>query len=314
MKTWLVRLGQLALTVLVTWFILERTGLSLKALGALDASAWVPDLPLLVASCLLLAAGYGFSAALWGRIVVDLGGPRLGLADSVRLFMIANLGRYIPGKVWQIAGLAALARQKDVPAVTATGAAVLGQGIALLAATAVGLAALLGGDPTMRTWGLVGTAVLVVGAALGAVPRVFRWVSGVWFRLARQEPPPGLRSVHFLQWLALYVLNWGVYALAFGVLAASFGHGGHLWVIGSAFAAAYVAGYVAIFAPAGVGVREGALVALLTPSMGAAPAGALAVIARVWTTLVELVPAAAFWLRHVTSGTARVREGGPTGE
>ncbi len=314
MKTWLVRLGQLALTVLVTWFILERTGLSLKALGSLDPSAWVPDVPLLLAACVLLVAGYGFSAALWGRLVVDLGGPRLPVADAVRLFMIANLGRYVPGKVWQIAGLAVLARRKGIPAVTATGAAVLGQGIALLGATAVGLGALLGGSPSMRRWGWAGLVMLLTGVALVAMPGVFKWAAGLWFRLARQEPPAGLRSVHALQWLLLYALNWTLYALAFGVLAAAFGHRDDLVMVGSAFAAAYVVGYVLIFAPAGIGVREGAIVALLTPSMGAASAGALAVIARVWTTVVELVPAAAFWIRHMTSGQAPAGGGGVTGE
>jgi len=39
LKTWLLRLGQLVLTVLVTWFIFERMGLSLSALGRLDSSA-----------------------------------------------------------------------------------------------------------------------------------------------------------------------------------------------------------------------------------------------------------------------------------
>lgn len=312
MKTWLLRLGQLVLTVLVTWFIFERMGLSLSALGRLDSSAWVPDIPRLAASSLLLVAGYGFSAALWGRLVVDLGGPRLGAADSIRLFMIANLGRYVPGKVWQIAGLAVLARRKGVPAVTATGAAVLGQGIALMAATAVGLGALLGGSATMHRWGLIGAGLLVVGVALATVPSVFDRAAGLWFRLARQEPPPGLRSVHALQWFLLYFLNWLLYALAFGVLVASFGQGGNLLAMGSAFAAAYVVGYVAIFAPAGAGVRELTLVGLLAPSMGAASAGALAVIARIWTTVVELVPAAAFWVRHVTTGRRQPAGGGGT--
>ncbi len=302
MKTWLVRLGQLALTVLVTWFILDRTGLSLHNLRALDLSSWVPDLRILTASVIVLALAYGFSAALWGRLVKDLGGPRLSVPDSIRLFMIANLGRYVPGKVWQIAGLAVLARRKGVPAATATGAAVLGQGIAIVAATAVGLGALFAGPPAWRRWGWLAAAVIAIAVVLTAIPAVFRWGAGLWFRIARQAAPPGLGSVHGLQWLALYGLNWVVYAVAFWMLAASFGHGANAALVGSAFAAGYVVGYVMIFAPAGAGVRESALITLLAPTMGAAAATVLAVIARIWATVVELVPAGAFWVRHVIEG------------
>ncbi len=310
MKRWLLRLGQLALTVLVTWFVVDQTGLNLRALGKLDLSSWVPDARVLVASVLVLALGYGVSAALWGRIVADLGGPRLSVVDSVRLFMIANLGRYVPGKVWQIAGLAALARRKGVPAATATGAAVLGQGISLVAATGVGLVALLAGPPGWRRWGWVGVGAIGLVVVLTAIPAVFRAGAGLWFRLVRQEVPPGLRSVHGLQWLALYGVAWVIYAVAFWMLAASFGRGADPALVGSAFAAAYVVGYIAIFAPAGAGVREVSLVALLAPSMGPAPAGVLAVIARIWTTVVELVPAAGFWLHHVTTAPGPETRGG----
>jgi len=164
----------------------------------------------------------------------------------------------------------------------------------------------------MHRWGLIGSGVLVAALALAAIPRVFRSAAGLWFRLARQEPPVGLRSAHALRWFVLYTLNWLLYALAFGVLVASFGQVGNLLAVGSAFAAAYVVGYVVIFAPAGAGVRELTLVGLLAPSMGAAPAGALAVIARIWTTVVELVPAAAFWVRHVTMGRRQPAGGGGT--
>jgi uncharacterized membrane protein YbhN (UPF0104 family) len=299
----------------VSWFIVGRVGLGLDQLRALDAAAWTPDhLGLLVLSCLLLFLGYVASAALWGRLVLDLGGPALPVADSVRVFMVANLGRYLPGKVWQIAGLAVMARRRGVAAGTATGAAVLGQGIALVAATLVGLGALVAGPPEVRRWGLPGAAVLVVATAVGLLPPVFRWGMGIWFRLARQEAPADLGSVHAVRWLMLYGANWALYAFSFWVLAASFGHSADLVPVASSFAAAYVLGYVMIFAPAGIGVREGFLVAFLTPSLGVAGAGVLAVVARLWTTAVELIPAAAFWLRHMAHGAANTNDGDDAGD
>jgi glycosyltransferase 2 family protein len=311
LKRFLLLAGQLALTALVTWFIMDRVGLSFGELRGLE---WRPDLSLVAASCLLLMLGYFVSAGLWGRIVVDLGGPAIPLLDSIRMFMVANLGRYLPGKLWQIAGLAVMARKRGVPASTATAAAVLGQGITVVAATLVGLGALVGGPPEIRRWGLPGAAVVVVATAVGLVPAVFGRASALWFRLAKQEAPPTLGSVHALRWLGMYVANWALYAFSFWLLAASFGYRGGVVPVGSAFAAAYVLGYIMIFAPAGVGVREGFLVAFLTPFFGAGPSAALALVARVWTTLVELVPAAAFWLWQMVRRGESVNGGGSAGE
>jgi uncharacterized membrane protein YbhN (UPF0104 family) len=296
LKRTLFLLGQLALTVLVTWFIMDRVGLSLAHVRELDPSEWRPDLALLAGACLLLLAAYFLSAALWGRVVEDLGGPPIPVWASVRMFMVANLGRYLPGKLWQIAGLAMLARRRGVPASAATGGAVLGQGISLVAATLVGVGALVVGPPEIRRWGLPGAGVVAAAAAFGLLPGVFRRVSAAWFKLARQEEPPALGSVHALRWLSLYVANWSLYAFSFWLLVASFGYRGGVVAVGSAFAAAYVLGYIMLFAPAGVGVREGFLIAFLTPLFGAGPSAALALIARLWATAVELVPAAAFWL------------------
>jgi hypothetical protein len=90
-----------------------------------------------------------------------------------------------------------------------------------------------------------------------------------------------------------------LYGGAFWIFVRSFELPGAPVLIASSFAAAYVLGYAAIFAPAGIGVREVALVLLLSPAMGAAPAAAVSVLARVWTTVVEVIPAGALWVLHV---------------
>jgi len=225
--------------------------------------------------------------------------------------MVANLGRYIPGKVWQIAGLAYLAKREGVQASVATGAAILGQGLALLGAALVGIAALFGPNEIWRQVGWVGL-VAGIGAALTIIAAVviapfFRRVVAFWFRLTRTDPPDdGLGSGNAgLRWLALYVMSWGIYATAFWLLYLSFGESGSFLQVGPTFAAAYVVGYIAIFAPAGAGIREGVLVVLLQSVMTSEAAVVLAIIARLWTTAVELIPAALLtvgWRRSEEAG------------
>jgi len=267
-----------------------------------DPILWAPSVPLLLASSLLLLGAYLMSAAIWGRLVLDLGGPAVATRDAIPIFMVANLGRYIPGKIWQIAGLSLLARRRGVPAATATGAAVLGQGIALAGACIVGLGALMAAPIDVRAWAVPGAVTLVAGVGIGLSPPVFRRVARIWFRVIRREAPSGLDRVHALRWLLLYTANWALYAFSFWLMAVSFGQVGEVVPVASAFAAAYVLGYLMVFAPAGVGVREGFLVVFLGPHFGVGPAGVLAVVARLWTTVVELLPAGIFWLRATRLG------------
>jgi uncharacterized membrane protein YbhN (UPF0104 family) len=279
--------------------VATRAGFTFDELQALDLSGWSLSWFLITLSSVLLLAGYFLTGMVWALIVSNLGGPEIAVTDAIRIFMIANLGRYVPGKVWQIAGLAVLAKDLGVPAQTAAAAAVLGQGVALVGATLIGLEAVASlSIPGLPRWAIVAT--MFGSIFVGLLPPVFRASTGLWFRLARTPMPDHLRPSHAGVWLALGVLNWLLFAGAFWILVRGLGFDVALIPTASAFAAAYVLGYLMIFAPAGLGVREAFLITLLTPHTGAASAGGVAVIARLWTTVIEVVPAATFWARHVT--------------
>lgn len=307
----LLRTAQVVLTVTATVFIAGRMGVTLDELKTVSWSAWEPDWLLVTAASLTLLLSYGVSAALWGRLVHDLGGPEIPVFRSIQLFMVANLGRYIPGKVWQIASLAYLARGEGVPVGVATAAAVIGQGIALLAATLIGLGTLFGGTVAWGQWAEFGFVAVIILALLLAIPASFRRLVGGGFRLIKKEPPARYlgRSTFGLRWLAFYTANWALYATAFWLLFLAFAGFEPFLRVGPAFAAAYVAGYFAIFAPAGVGVREGFLLVFLAPIVGLEGATVIAVAQRAWTTGVELVPAGIFALLEARRARETARGG-----
>jgi uncharacterized membrane protein YbhN (UPF0104 family) len=286
------RLAQAAATVVVTVFIFRQVGVTWQSVTTLNPERWTPHPLWLTLSVATLGFGYVVSGLLWGRMGRELGGPTLSARRSTGIYMTANLGRYVPGKVWQIVGLTLLARDAAVPPALAAGAAVLGQVTALAGASLVGSVALLR-PPLGAAAALAGAwtaAVLVVVA----VPQVFGRVLAMASRVAGPEaavveaPSPSFG----IRWVGLYAANWILYALAFWALARSFGLPGGPITVGSSFAAAYVLGYLALFAPAGIGIREGFLVAFLDPIMGARAVG-LAIVARLWTTAVEVVTALA---------------------
>ena len=307
-----IRLAQLILTVAVTWFIIDRVGIGLADLREVDARGLRPDWILFTLASLLLLLGFFFSALLWRRMIGEMGGPVIGRGEACRIYFTANLGRYLPGKLWQVAGLALLAERVGVSRSIATGAAILGQAIALGGAAVIGFGAALGaGAPPAGGWALWPLAALPLVLVLLLVPPLFRRLVAGWFRLLRTTPPAGLeiRASFGPRWLALYSVNWLVYVTAFALMVRSLGIDVSVFFLGPAFAAAYVLGYLVLFAPAGMGPREGFLIAFLEPLTGAAAALLVAVVARVWMTFLELAPALLLGGSHLAGRGKRVVKG-----
>jgi len=133
--------------------------------------------------------------------------------------------------------------------------------------------------------------VLLVFLVAFTIPAVLRRFLGLWFRIARTEVPEGVRpSATFgMRWTGLYAFGWVLQGLAFWILVRSLGLDLDAMAGLPAYPAAYVLGYLAIFAPAGVGVREGVLTACLQPALGRNAALIVALVARLWTTTMELL-------------------------
>jgi len=288
------QIGQLLVTAVVTWFILSRLGVTWEQASA-PGLELPPAAPLwLSAATVLLLAGFLLSARLWGKMVGELGAPDPGAVGSFRVFLSANLGRYLPGKVWQFAGLAVLSRRTGIPATAATTSGVLGQVFALSAAGILAVPVLsrvgagLGGSVV-----LPGAVALCVFIVIG-VPGLLRGVLAAVFRLMRLPSIhlPPIDSWFGPRWIALHLLPWTLYGAAFLFFVRGLGFTAGFLEFAPPFAAAYLLGYLALFAPAGLGVREGFLIALLPPSVGSGGV-AIAVLARLWMTAVEVIPAGA---------------------
>ncbi|UCF19542.1 MAG: flippase-like domain-containing protein [Gemmatimonadota bacterium] len=294
-RRWALRVAQFVLTVAVTYFLFRSLRVSWKEVAAVDAAAWRPNwLPLLASFAVLLAV-FAYLVELWSRMVQALGGPPLRLVEAFKIFFVANLGRYVPGKFWQLAGLAYLAQRRGVPLAVASAAAILGQLFSLGAAAAVAVIALsLAGKAEypreLLPWGLVLLALVGIATTW---PEVLRRGLAFAFRLGRSSgEPPAVGGWFGARWLGLYLPAWIGYGIAFGLLWSAFPALPRVFwpaAVGS-LATAYFLGYAAIFAPAGIGVREGALALLLAPWVNAPAAAVLAVIARLWMTAAELLP------------------------
>lgn len=178
-RTVLWRVAQLALVVVVTWGIVRALAPELTKVTLDYFARQQPNWWLLVLSVVVLLVFYLFHAWLWRLMAVELGQKPLGYRNALHIYFVSGLGRYIPGRIWQIAGMAMLAQRAGISAVAATAGSVLAQ----LAFITTGLlfAALL-----LPSAGLTAPliALAVVAAALVASYHARHWV-GQRFERAR---------------------------------------------------------------------------------------------------------------------------------
>jgi glycosyltransferase 2 family protein len=168
------------------------------------------------------------------------------------------------------------------------------------------------------------TAAWVVLAA-GAAALVWgpQLLGLTWRQAARLRPslgaPPLVSHGLLLRLAAANALAWLAYGLGFWCLARALsGAGaGSLAAASAVFIASYLAGFLALFAPGGIGVREAVLYGSLTGLHLTTPAGAAVLVAgsRVWLTVLEVLPGLLFLPSTVLARRNSISSAphGPTG-
>jgi len=240
------------------------------------------SVPVVVASWALVLAGIYATFRSWRAALDDLGGS-LAHTGAMRVFYLGQLGKYLPGTVWPAVTQMRLGRDYRVPP-RASGAAfvvfmlmLIGTGLLV----GVPVIPLLGRDAVDEYRWL---ALVLPLFALALTPPVLNRAIAMALRLARRPPMPAPLSLGGILRVAGWaVVSWLCYGVHVHLLARQLGAegGALLWLqCTGAFAAAFVSGPLLLVVPAGVGVREAALLLLLGSTVTAPVAAVIAVVSR----------------------------------
>jgi uncharacterized membrane protein YbhN (UPF0104 family) len=247
-------------------------------------------LPMALAA-LACVLGALFAALMsWRALLAGLGSP-LPVATAARIVCVGQLGKYVPGSVWPVLAQMEIASAHKVPRTRTGLASVLSMLTALLTGlivTAIVLPFTSGSTP--YEWTLIVAPFLV--ACL--YPKVLNWGFAKLLKLARRPPleqPLGTRALGIC--LGWSFAAWLCYGLQIWVLAIRLGApaGRALPLAIGAFAFAWSAGFVVILAPAGAGVRDVIMIAMLHPPLTLGSAAAVSLVSRVVTTAADLITA-----------------------
>lgn len=241
----------------------------------------------------VLLVAYVLRAMAFGVVVrtLDRSAP---LWTCARVYLAAQLGRYIPGKIWQVAGAGYLGSRFGVSgAATAVGTAYYVV-IHNLVGALLGLWVVSRAFPEAQT-NQVGVALAVVGVAVivfassPALPRMIRWVA---VKMGRE-----LEFGTIPTWALVFTVGsslcvWSLFGIAvidtFAAAVPDVPQPSFLVAV-SHIAAASVAGLAVLVAPSGLGVREAVFVAAFSKTYSVAAAGLVALLLRILMSGVELV-------------------------
>ncbi len=244
----------------------------------------------------VLALGFQLTGLLAWRTTLHALGSPVPLPSAANIYLVSQLGKYVPGSVWAGVAMLRLGQDVAVPRARMAYSYLLSLAFSLMTGLAIGVPALIAyeGDYVPLA---VGT--LAVLAVVLLWPRLLNAILDRGLRLARrQRLEQPLRGSDIARIVALYLLAWTFGGLHVWVLALAFGADplASLFPGIAAFTVASTVGVLVVLAPAGAGVRDVLIALILSPVTGTAAAAAVTVLSRALLTALDLAGAGVAWL------------------
>jgi len=257
-----------------------------------DASFTFELVPFLLAT-LIFALSYFIQIWAWYLITLKLE-VALSPSETLGSWFYSQLGKYLPGKIWLLLSRFYFYESKGKSKKNISVALYFEMVTMIAAAGLIFLAALFVYREIWRFYSWRQSGWLVLLLLLGLIslhPRflqkLLNWILG---QFKREPLSLSISYSDILSILFVCILSWIVGGIGFYLFIDSVYPvtSRYILFLTGALAASSTLGLIAIFAPSGLGVREGALVYLLSFVM-ATPVGVIiSILTRIWMTLIEI--------------------------
>lgn len=272
-----------AIAVSITWFDV----LSLP--GEFDARFIILAVIVQVLSWLL-------SAYSWQRVVLISTGSRLPFRECFAQNALLLAGKYIPGKIWGLVARIHQLRRFEIHTNPAIHASYLEQLSSLHVGLVFGLGAWLVAIEHKWQW-----PVLAVGLAslfllplchAGVLKRLFDITPASWREKMKIYSVIRVGLADYLYISLLYLFEWvlgGIIAVCvFMIMSGVLPSFQFTLLLSGSNAISMVTGFVAFFAPAGIGVRELVNARLLLDTLSLSEIAGLVLLMRCWSVISDI--------------------------
>lgn len=257
-----------------------------------DASFTFEVFPLLL-STLIFAFSYFIQILAWYMITLKLG-IAIPIRETLKAWFYSQLGKYLPGKVWLLLGRVYYYESRGKSKKSISVALYFETVTVIMAGGIIFLAALIffkemGPVYSGKLfWWLIPLFLLgFVSIHPKVLQKIFNWTL-VQFK---REPVSLSISYSDILWILLVcIVSWVSGGVGFYLFVDSVYPVGPQYILflTGALAFSSTLGLVALFAPSGLGIREGALVYLLSFMVATPVAVIISILTRIWMTLIEI--------------------------
>lgn len=252
----------------------------------------------LIAATVFAVAFRYWGVIIWRYILADLGATGLpGFTTLANVYAKSWMGRYIPGTVTWIAGKVYMASAHGISKSRLAVSSLLEGGMQIIAILVVAMI-LLGLDPRLDV--LPAVYKLLMFACAGVLlliltPAIFNRIMRLAFFIVKRRQPHDellINSKAVLRAFVLYAIGGFILGIAefFVTRTVDPGIAWHdFWFVVGAFNLAGALGMLAIGVPSGIGVRDGAILVLLSVIMPKEIALVVTVSSRLWSSLSDVI-------------------------
>lgn len=220
------------------------------------------------------------------RLSVSSEGAKISFWKFFSLFSLTQLGKYLPGGIWHFVGRFGTYRSEEIDTKKSLRAMIAEN------AWLIGSAFVTGGifffsfnRGILLQYGISLTSTHSWFIVLGLL---LLWVVGLVIVQRYVQSLEYLNARLILKVSGIYIPAWVIFGISYGLLFPEMDAAGLGLSIGG-FALSWSIGYVAVFAPGGIGVRELALTFVFSGTAYAALSPVLATVHRVLWVLAELL-------------------------
>lgn len=227
--------------------------------------------PVSIFIALILIAGGRLGIILMTREVLVSAGYPLPFKRLFYIFATSDLAKYLPGGIWHFVGRAGYYRSQNLPAVS-IGQVILKENLWMIVSAGFSGSMLL----------VAGYLQAVSSAGVIALLAVIWWL--VIYLWGRHVSPIRITFI-----IGLQFVTWLLVGLSFSVIVPIDYSTDTVILSAGAFTISWLIGFITLFAPGGIGVREAILVALMLPLLSATDSGVFAITHRILWIIVEFL-------------------------
>ncbi len=230
-------------------------------------------------------------ASLW-HYITKINGCSIKYEKAVTSYLYSILGKYIPGKVFMLAARLTYYKEEEAPLSKVTVCFFIENVCTLLGAAMLFIVSLFF-FPNELLENYKWLTLLLIAAFFVCIhPKIINFVLRLIGKIFKKNLEIPMKYSQMLKVVLLFIGNWLIVGFGFFILTKSIypaAEWSQMLYCAGIWGVSAIMGILAIFAPSGLGVREGIIVAGLMLIMPQSDAMVISVVSRLWQTIPELL-------------------------